>query len=116
LFDMTGLFVLDDTVWTRVAPTGTPQPSSLYATHVAVRRAWIDQTMTAHPPELPRVLAAAAVDGPFTEVTTAVADPAAAVIRLTPSAGTAFYRLSAACAVRITSASLDGGDLVLHYQ
>jgi hypothetical protein len=117
LFDMAGLFVEEDGVWTRVPWQAEPQPAALYATRIAARREWILATIAANPEpaDPPELQAAADVTGPYVTVA-ATADPAAQTLRVPAPVGPAFYRLASCRPTRVLRLERDDADLVFHYE
>jgi hypothetical protein len=117
LFDMAGLFVEEDGVWTRVPRRPEPQPAALYASRIAARREWILATIAANPEpaDPPELQAAVDVTGPYVTVA-AAADPAAQTLRVPAPAGPAFYRLASCRPTRVLRIERDRADLVLYYE
>jgi hypothetical protein len=113
LFDVGGLFAGGEGHWSQMLDTPFDQPSSLYATRVKVRSAWI-QTVLARA-ATPLVVEAASAIGPYSAVSGAIVDTATKTIRA-PLAEGQFFQLQAFSALRITNTRIEGSTIVLQYE
>lgn len=117
LFDKTGLYERRDAAWVLVETADQPQPAAWYASRIAARRDWIEETLTENtvPADPPELQMATAVSGPFTNVV-AVVDDAGSALRLPAPPGPAFFRLSACRPTRVRGIEVQAGELVIRFE
>jgi hypothetical protein len=113
IFDEGGLYKGGEGNWTFIPDRLTTQAGSFYATRIKTRLTWIQSVLAA--PTTPILVESASVAGPYTAIAGATVDTTAKTITFTPSSGTHFYKIENLAAT-ITSSTLSGTSLVLHYQ
>jgi hypothetical protein len=113
LFDIGGMYTGSEGNWRQILDTPLSQPSSLYATRIKPRLAWIQSVL--NQPATPSVVEASDVIGPFTASTGATVDTATKTIRV-PLSAAHYFQLQSGTALHITSVHLENGMLVLQYE
>ena len=113
LFDIGGFFTGGEGNWQQVLDTPLSQPSSMYATRIKPRLAWIQSVLAQ--PATPTVVESVDASGPFSASVGIIVDTAAKTIRV-PIAVAHFFQLQSATALRISSVRLESGTLVLQYE
>jgi hypothetical protein len=118
LFDEGGLFTGDEGDWQKVVDTVANRPMGFYATRISERLAWIQDIIALHGggQTLPVVQTASKVNGPFTPDPDAIVDPDARTVTVAPAAKNGFFRLTSCSALRITTITIRGGQVVLGYE
>lgn len=119
LFDKTGLYERQGAEWVLVEAQEAPQPAAWYASRVAARLDWIEQTVAENPapPEPPELQMARAVSGPFDRVVAEVVpEESGSVLRVPVPLGPAFFRLSACRPTRVVGIAVRAGELVIRFE
>ena len=119
VFDVGGLYALENATFVLIVDNAADQPGSFYSTRISSRMDWIRSVVASpQPPDLaPTLQAATGPDGPYTDFSDATVDEASGTITLTPpvSREAQFYRLRTCAPLRITSVQVLGGHVVLKY-